>query len=172
MKIAIMGAHRTGKTTLAEHLSKSLAHFELIEEPYYQLVYEGHSFPETPSIDDYILQFNLSVEQITSHTGNVIFDRCPIDLLAYIQAQNECDHDDLQSLHREVESVIHDIDLFVFVPIERPDLIGCSDFPELREEVNNLLYDLMGDFDIETVTVQGSLTERSKQVMDKMKKIQ
>ena len=48
MKIAISGAHQTGKTSLAEELCMALPGYALLPEPYYQLEEEDCEFPETP----------------------------------------------------------------------------------------------------------------------------
>lgn len=46
MKIAVSGAHWTGKTTLVEELSRTLPDHLSMNEPYYYLEEEGHVFPE------------------------------------------------------------------------------------------------------------------------------
>lgn len=79
MRIAFTGSHRVGKTTLAEEIADSLPDYEFIIEPYLQLEEEGYLFSEVPTLDDYIEQFNFSVEQLQNSVDNVIFDRCPLD---------------------------------------------------------------------------------------------
>jgi len=86
MRIAFTGSHRVGKTTLAEEIAESLPDYEFINEPYLQLEEEGYLFSEIPTLEDYIEQFNFSVEQLQNSDDNLIFDRCPLDLLAYIYA--------------------------------------------------------------------------------------
>ncbi|MDU1892521.1 MAG: hypothetical protein E6767_17690 [Dysgonomonas sp.] len=84
----------------------------------------GYIFPETPTIDDYLTQLEYSIKRITIKENNVIFDRCPIDLFAYIQAT---DKTDLQPLYVKNQNIIDEIDLFVFVPIEEPDpILNCQ----------------------------------------------
>ncbi len=168
MKIAITGAHRVGKTTLAEKLQESLAGYELLQEPYYELEELGFAFSETPDADNFIAQLEHSIKQIAIDTDNVIFDRCPIDFLAYIHALDESEN--IQSLYSKVESIMSDIDLLVFVPIEEPDLITCgeSDLPELRYQVNEILNDWISDFGVETLEVKGNLLSRTDQVLRKI----
>ncbi|QQQ28891.1 AAA family ATPase [Chryseobacterium indoltheticum] len=86
MRIAFTGSHRVGKTTLAEEIAESLSDYKFINEPYLQLEEEGYLFSEIPTLDDYIEQFNFSVEQLQNSDDNVIFDLCLLDLLAYIYA--------------------------------------------------------------------------------------
>ena len=168
MKIAITGSHRVGKTTLAEKLHESLADYEIRMEPYYELEELGYEFSETPNADDFLEQLEYSIKQITTSDLNVIFDRCPIDLLAYIQAIDETQN--IQTLYNKIKSIITGIDLLVFVPIETPDLMICqaSDSPKLRNRVNELLKELIWDFGIETIEVKGTLLNRRDQVLRKI----
>ena len=168
MKIAITGAHRVGKTTLAEKLHESLPDYDCRPEPYYELEETGHMFSEKPNVDDYLEQFEYSLHQISKSGKNVIFDRCPVDILAYIQAIN--DSENIQALYHRVQNVIREIDIIVFVPIEDPDLISCpeSDFPELRSRVNEILNEWIGNFGIETIVVNGTLSARRDQIINKI----
>lgn len=66
---------------------------------------------------------------------------------------------------------MQELDLLVFVPIEKPDLIECKGFelPKLRQRVNDLLIDLIDDFEVETIEVSGTLSDRHSQVITKMR---
>lgn len=168
MRIAFTGSHRVGKTTLAEEIADSLPDYEFINEPYLQLEEEGYLFSEIPTLDDYIEQFNFSVEQLQNSGDNVIFDRCPLDLLAYVYAVGK--KKNISDLYEEMAAAIAEIDLLVFVPIENVDLISCqeSDLPNLRQEVNDILEDWIGDFSNEVLEVSGTLENRKKQILDKV----
>lgn len=169
MKIAVTGAHRVGKTTLAERLHEFIPDYEYYPEPYYELEERGYVFSEIPAIDDYLVQLEYSIRQMTASGNHAIFDRCPIDLLAYIQATDESGS--FQSLYHKVQNVMTEIDLLVFVPIEKPDVIQCPDsaLPELREQVNDILRELISDSDIETIEVNGTISERLEQVKHKIR---
>lgn len=170
MKIAITGAHRVGKTTLVEKLQENLADYDFKIEPYHELEELGYEFSERPNVDDFLIQLEYSIKQISSNDFNVIFDRCPIDFLAYIKAVNETIN--IQSLYNKIERIMTKIDLLVFVPIEEPDLILCqeSDFPKLRKKVNEILNNWFLDFGIEVITVKGTLLNRLDQVLSKISK--
>lgn len=165
MRIAVIGSHCVGKTTIVEELQKLLPDYEFYPEPYYELEEQGYLFSETPTVDDYIAQFEYSIKQIKISGDNAIFDRCPVDLFAYIQAVNESE--DIQVFYQRIEAVLSGIDLLVFVPIEEPDRILCSELPELRQEVNEILHDLIGDLDIETIEVSGNIAQRVNQIKTK-----
>jgi GTPase SAR1 family protein len=168
MKIAIVGAHRVGKTTLAEELLENLPEYTLEMEPYHQLEAAGYEFSEIPSAEDYIEQFNYSIKQVSKGENNVIFDRCVIDLLAYLHAIDP--NRNIQPLFETAQSTMVGIDLLVFVPVEEPDLISVhqTDLPKLRSMVNDLLNDWIWDPGIEVIEVNGSLAQRRDQVLSKI----
>ena len=62
MRIAITGTHFSGKSTLVEALSEALPHHIIVEEPYRLLEEEGYEFPELPSLEDFELQLERSIE--------------------------------------------------------------------------------------------------------------
>lgn len=168
MRIAFTGSHRVGKTTLADEIAESLPDHEFIIEPYLQLEEEGYLFSEIPTLEDYIEQFNFSVELLQNSDDKVIFDRCPLDLLAYIYAVGK--KKNISALYEEMTTAIDEIDLLVFVPIEKVDVIFCqgSDLPNLRQKVNDILEEWIGDFSNEILEVSGTLEDRKKQVLDKL----
>ena len=168
MKIAITGAHRVGKTTLAETLNESLPGYELRQEPYCDLVEKGHVFSDAPTLDYFMEQLDYSFDQVSKSGNNVIFDRCPVDILAYIRVLNGAAT--IRSLYRKVQSALTGIDLIVYVPIEDPDVISCpeSELPGLRSRVNEILNEWIRDFGIETIEVSGTLIARRDQVINKI----
>ncbi|KAF2078766.1 ATP/GTP-binding protein [Flavobacterium sharifuzzamanii] len=168
MRIAILGAHMVGKTTLAEKLYESFSDYEFYPEPYFELQEMGFNFSEMPTADDYIMQLEHSIKQIVRSNRNAIFDRCPIDLLGYALAVDNTLN--FSSVFNKIQNVIKEIDVFVFVPIEKPDQILCSDsdLPELRDEVNNIISELIVDFDLKVIEVKGSLSERLDQIQSKI----
>jgi GTPase SAR1 family protein len=168
MRIAIVGAHRVGKTTLAEKLLENLPGYTLEMEPYHELEAAGYEFSEIPGAEDYIEQFNYSIKQISKEVNNVIFDRSVIDLLAYLHAVDP--NRNIQSLFETAQTIMMSIDLLVFVPVEEPDLISGhqTDLPKLRTMVNDLLHDWIRDLGIEVIEVNGTLIQRRDQVLSKI----
>lgn len=168
MRIAFTGSHCVGKTTLAEETASNLPNFGFKHEPYIELEESGHLFSEIPTLDDYIKQFNHSVKQIKSSRNNVIFDRCPLDILAYIEAISKTEN--IQMRYDEMTNVMSQIDIIVFVPLESPDLIICqeSDLPALRREVNDILLNWIWELNNEVLEVKGPLEQRKKQVLNRI----
>ncbi len=165
MKIAITGAHLVGKTTLAEKLHESLRDYIHMPEPYLELEEKGYLFSEMPTVEDFSIQLDHAIENSSIDEPDVIFDRCPLDLLAYVYVIGGSEAS--KNFYMKVREAMTEIDLFVLVPIETPDLIGCpeNEFPDLRKKVNDLLEEWMEDFDVETITVTGTLAERENQVL-------
>ena len=125
MRIAVSGTHFSGKTTLINALSTKLHGYEIFEEPYHVLEESGYDFSDPPSIEDFEKQLECSTELIKSSPKKTIFDRSPIDFLAYALVKSEEDHDqcDMESWQTQIENVISDIDVLIFLPIEYPDSI-------------------------------------------------
>lgn len=171
MRIAITGSHSVGKTTLAERLQQTLGnHYVYLQEPYYELEEKGYLFSATPDADDFVAQLKYSLKLLATEEENAIFDRCPVDLLAYIQA---LDPALVARLYDSVEEAMATIDLLVYVSIERPDRIECAvhEFPELRESVNEILNEWITDFDLPILEVTGTLAEREKKVLQRLEVI-
>ena len=84
MKIAVAGTHCVGKTTLVEALSLAFPTYHAVDEPYHLLEQEGHHFGAMPSLEDFEMQLDRSIECIVDGTEDSIFERCPLDFLAYI----------------------------------------------------------------------------------------
>ncbi len=171
MRIAFTGSHRVGKTSLAAALAEQLPDYDLIEEPYLQLESKGYLFPEIPTTEDYIAQFRHSLQQIAKDSDNLIFDRSPLDLLAYIHVTDS--QKNIQTHYQEMIAAMAQIDLLIFVPVETPDriIVPPSDLPRLRLEVDEVLQEWIGDLDNDTITVSGTLSNRLLQVEQKIQAI-
>lgn len=171
MRIAVSGAHRTGKTTLVEELSRALPTYAVVDEPYHLLAEEGHEFAEMPSLDDFELQLERSIECIRDSEQDQLFDRCPADMLAYLIAHPDSDGVDVEAWLPRVRSAMQRLDLVVFVPVEDPDrvIVSAPEESELRRRVDEELRDIVvedrWDFGVEAIEVTGSPRERARQVL-------
>lgn len=175
MRIAVSGAHRTGKTTLIEELSRALPAYAVVEEPYYLLEEEGHAFAEMPSVDDFELQLERSLQCVDDSGKDQLFDRCPADLLAYLMTHRDSDGFDAGIWLPRLENAMRRLDLIVFVPIESPDRVIVPD-PEDRElrrcvdeELRDIVVEDRWSFGLETIEVTGTLRERARQVLAHVK---
>src|SRR5262245_22791591 len=164
VRVAFAGAHRTGKTTLIEAVHARLPAYDVIEEPYRLLEDDGYELSDPPTPDDFERQLRRSIATIDESGRNTLFDRCPMDFVAYLQAI-EADFD----VDEEVRASMEALDLIVLVPIESPDRIAVAAHEDrrLRRRVDDLLRTLLDGTDL--VEVEGTVDERVAQVMTAMK---
>ena len=173
--MAISGAHRTGKTTLIAELSRSLPAFSTVDEPYYLLEEEGHEFAEMPSLEDFELQLERSIESLVESEEDCLFDRCPADILAYLMTHDDSEAFDADRWLARVRDAMQQLDLIIFVPIEEPDRVSvsASDHRRLRRRVDEELRDIVLDdrwsFGVPAIEVAGSASERALQVLSHLR---
>jgi predicted ATPase len=175
MKIAVSGAHRVGKSTLVEALGEALAGHAVVEEPYHQLAEEGHEFAAFPSVEDFELMLRRCIQDARDRSGDVLFDRCAVDLLAYLRCHEEAELAALDDWLPAVGEALQGLDLVVFVPVEEPDRmpLGRSRDAELRRAVDEQLREMLVDgslgLDVEVVEVSGAVDERVAQVLARVR---
>jgi predicted ATPase len=171
MRIAISGTHRSGKSTLVEALSDALPEYSTVEEPYHLLVEEGYEFAEMPSVEDFELQLERSIAYLEEGDENVIFDRCPVDLLGYLLTHPEAEAFALKRWLPRVRKAMETLDLIVFLPVEDRDRIALSssEDAELRMLVDEKLKEIFLEnpygFDAGVLEVTGAPRERVQRVM-------
>ena len=172
MRIAISGAHFSGKSTLIAALLKQLPNYTSIDEPYFLLEEEGYEFSNPPSLEDFERQLKHSIAEIKKSGKNTIFDRCPFDCLAYALAVDESlDMDDWTQM---IEGAIGRLDLIVFVPIEKRILVPASEDLKLRRDVDELLQEMLLEDslgilgDTEVLEITGSLSKRVEMLKSKL----
>lgn len=176
MRIAVSGAHRTGKTTLVEELCRVLPAYTAVDEPYHLLEEEGHEFAEMPCLEDFELQLARSIESLVEDEEDRIFDRCPADLLAYLITHRDSGGFDVERWLPRVRRAMERLDFIVFVPIEEPDrvTVSAADHAALRrvvdEEIREIVLEDRWEFGVETLEVTGALRERVRQVLARIRK--
>ena len=125
MRIAVSGTHAMGKSTLAEDFVENHPEFVLEVEPYYALQERfGVVFAEEPTPESFFTQLEYSLERTQAYEkkDNVIFDRCPIDYLAYLMHVSKRDLGDTSLDHwgdlaRKVAKSLERLELIAFLPI-------------------------------------------------------
>jgi len=171
MRIAITGSHRTGKSTLLAALAELLPGHKVVNEPYHLMEEDGHEFSHPPSLEDLVAQLERSLAEVSGAGGDVLFDRSPLDVLAYILCHEEAESFDLDEWLPEIEEAVQSLDLIVFVPIESPDRITFSPSDDegdsrtaVDEKLRELVLDDSFDLEPEVLQVQGDAKARAQRV--------
>src|SRR6185369_13721173 len=89
MRVAVSGTHGVGKSTLIDEFLRRHPEFVHEPEPYTVMVEDlGEEFSAEPSVEDFLRQLKFNIDRIRQHAPgeNVIYERCPVDFLAYIHA--------------------------------------------------------------------------------------
>lgn len=151
MRIAVTGTHGTGKTTLVEAFVEAQPHFAHAQEAYWEMAEQGVPFASAPSIDDLAAQLEHSVGAILGAAGEteMIFDRCPLDYIAYLEVLGEgegIDWTPTGKLLTRIEAALAALDLVAWLPISEPDAIAARiAYPGLRRAVDARLTEIVRD---------------------------
>jgi len=127
MRIAISGTHFIGKSTFINDFIKLHPDYIHEVEPFEKLQEEnGQEFSEEPTLEGLISELDYSIERLHhfSNQPNVIFDRCPIDFVAYamyILKQTGSDFHESFVAERlpDIKEALENLDLIVFMPIKQ-----------------------------------------------------
>jgi predicted ATPase len=174
MKIAVTGSHRVGKSTLVEELSSSLPGTRTVDEPYRLLEDEGHEVADVPAVEDFELQLERSIQCVSGEEGDVLFDRSPVDLVAYLLTHEDADAFELRDWLPRVRTAMAELDLVVYVPIEDPDRIPVAR-PDAawRARVDAALRAILVDdpweLAVPVLEVTGSVRDRAHQVLARLR---
>jgi hypothetical protein len=171
VRIAFSGSHRVGKSTLVARVAERLPGYATVDEPYYLLEDDGYEVAEQPSIEDFAAQLERSLAALDDAGPDALFDRCPVDILAYLLEHDDASAFDADDWLDPIRAAVHTLDLIVFVPIEDADRIALAahDDDAHRLAVHDRLRELLIDdglgIDVEVLTVGGDVRARTDQVM-------
>lgn len=126
-------------------------------EPYEE---SGQEFSAEPSVDDFLRQLEFNISRLKQHerAERVIYERCPIDFVAYI----ECLSPTRSIFDDIIRESLQNLDLIVYLPIDNTIDAGDEEFPKLRKAVDrrlNVIYN-EDDLGIMIVEATGSLEKR------------
>jgi predicted ATPase len=171
MRIAFSGAHRVGKSTLVRHVADALPRHATVDEPYTLLEEEGHACSEPPSLEDFEAQLARSLVELEEGRQDVLFDRCPVDVLAYLLEHEDAAAFELEDWKERAREAMQTLDLVVFVPVEERDRIALPAHEDqglrlaVHERVRELLVEDVLGFEVEVLTVHGDVRTRVDQVL-------
>lgn len=171
MRIAFSGSHRVGKSSLLERIAEELPNYSCVEEPYWLLEEDGYECAEQPSIADFEAQLERSLDALEEGGDEVLFDRCPADVLAYLSTHQDGSFDADESIER-VREAMQTLDLVVFVPIEERDRVPLTMSREDRaaraavhQKLEEILVEDSLGFAVDVVVVTGDLEARAREVL-------
>ena len=157
MRIAISGTHCCGKSTLIDEFLR--AHPDYVHEPEpYTVLQEdyGEAFAGEPCAEDFYRQLEFNAGRLRHYAFGecVIFERGPVDFLAYMLALKDLrrDEDALRVVDASLDMVTNAIlflDVIVFLPASgvSSSEISDSEDPKLRSAVDSRLVAILTDDD-------------------------
>ncbi len=178
-----------GKSTLAGDFVENHPEFVLESEPYHVLQERfGIDFAEEPTQESFMTQLEYSLERTNAYerNDNVIFDRCPIDYIAYLMYVSKRDsgnaaRNHLSELMREVAKSIERLELIIFLPIvDQQEIVLRADEDEgFRLEVDYYfkqifredIYGLFSGQHPEVVELWGNRKSRVARLESRLKSI-
>ncbi|MBS0290318.1 MAG: AAA family ATPase [Proteobacteria bacterium] len=124
-----------GKSTLIADFIKAHPEYSTVIEPYYHLQNQKEiELSLEPTIESLVEQLDQSIEDLNQHASktNVIFDRCPIDFIAYalciLQNDDVNIHDtEISERFPEVKKALNNLDFIFFLPMTKEHII---EYPE------------------------------------------
>ena len=137
MRIAVSGTHHVGKSTLIEEFLRAHPDFTHEPEPYAVMVEDlGEEFSAEPSVEDFQRQLQFHIDRLRQHAPaeRVIYERCPLDFLAYIDA---LDPNSVEELLDPISDAMQHLDLVVYLPLD--DTWLDSEMPKLQKAVDRRL---------------------------------
>ena len=151
VRVAVSGTHGCGKSELIAHFLARHADYIHEPEPYEWLQeMQGEDFSDEPTADDYYRQLEFSVQRVCGYEpgDHVIFERSPLDFVAYLKATR---HDMLDSAVELAAEGISHLDLIVFLPLDPRHAIVVPDAEDLalRDAVNDYLIGILLEDELE-----------------------
>lgn len=135
MKIAVSGTHGVGKSTLIDEFLRRHPNFIHEPEPYTVMVEDlGEEFSAEPCVEDFRRQLEFNIERLHAARESVIFERCPVDFLAYIHA---LEPQSAEALLEPITDAMQQLDLIIYLPLDQTS--GAGEFPKLQRAVDRRL---------------------------------
>ena len=160
MRIAVSGTHGVGKSTLIEEFLRVHPEFVHEPEPYAVLVEDyGEEFSAEPYVEDFLRQLEFNLERLDQHAAgeDVIYERCPVDFVAYLSV---LDPGSTEMLRKRISDAMRQLDLIVYLPIEDDN----GEYPKLRKAVDRQLSELLTTANVTVIEATGTTAQRIKAI--------
>lgn len=155
MRVAISGAQNTGKSTLIKDFLKVWTNYNTTEKTYRDILKEKnlpHSTETNKETQYTILNWMVDELNKTTPASNIIFDRCPLDCLAYTLWAYEKGGSDITEefvsyVITTTKEAMRKLDIIFFIPSDMDKIVILNDgFRETdnnyRTEINNIFKSL------------------------------
>lgn len=133
---------------------------------------EGYEFGDIPTREDFEAQLTRSLQLTSEQRQNVIFDRCPMDFVAYALCSADSESFSVRAWLPQLRDAANALDLIVFLPIENRIPVPLSEDDDLRiavdEKLREILLDDMFDLEMIVLEITGTREERVQQVLDRL----
>jgi hypothetical protein len=137
-------------------------------EPYTVMVEDlGEEFSDEPNVEDFRRQLEFNIDRLRQHAPGekVIYERCPIDFLAYVDALAASS---AEALLEPVSKAMQNLELVVYLPLDKDQTLE-SEYPKLQKAVDRrlntmLLDDELGIINTRVVEARGSTAQRLRAV--------
>ena len=164
MRIALIGAHNTGKSTLVENFIKQWPMYKRPEKTYRDIIKEKNlKLNKEGDKESQRAILNALVDELqlesTSDNGHVIFDRCTVDNIAY-SLWHYAKNTDGFSTEFIIDSKtiaalsLKHLDVLFYLPVRKEIPItareGREPDPIFQEEVDNIFDSLVNSYEKNT----------------------
>ena len=150
----------------------------MVAEPYEILEERGYVFGHPPGVEDYVVQLRQSLASLRRRSPNVIFDRCPLDFLGYIEASSGMERGrfDLEAWREPIARAMRRLDLVVLLRAEpRHDPVRGDEDAAFRLAVDDALREIVGGDcyelceGVEVLVLEGSWDLRAEKVLEQIR---
>ena len=152
MKVAISGAHGVGKSTLIASFLDKRPEFTLESEPFEALADDIEMDVEQgPDLDDLavLLAHSLATLNATAEGTPTIYERCPVDYLAYAAATRTAPkplrRNFIETHLSRVRDAVHRLDVLVLVPLSPLIAPREHESVRLRRSVDRAFHAILVD---------------------------
>ena len=169
-RIALVGASSTGKTTVYELLKNKLPKYEFINESTRTVASHGFPINELGTSETQLAISSFHLEALLN-PGNMILDRCYMDLLVYSKFMNKISIETYNYIEATWNRLKNEYTHYVYFPIEFESVDdGVRSVNEdWRKKIDEEFQLLLDGVRKPYLTVTGSPLQRVEQILNFIK---
>jgi nicotinamide riboside kinase len=169
-RIALVGASSTGKTTVYELLKNKLPKYEFINESTRTVGSYGFPINESGTSETQLAISSFHLEALLK-PGNVVLDRCYMDLLVYSNFMDKISKEAHNYIEDTWNRVKNEYTHYIYFPIEFKSVDDGvrSVNEEWREKIDKEFQLLLEGVRKPYLTVTGSPLQRVEQILEFIK---